>query len=98
MVPPDVRSFPGGEAATRVAGPDAATHVSAQEDAMPSKRDDPRRDETPRTDLPPEREPYYEGYFGTDEEEGVERERDEPSDVRPSREAAEDAAGGDREI
>jgi hypothetical protein len=29
----------------------------------------------PRTDLPPEKHPYYEGYFGSDEEEGVERER-----------------------
>jgi hypothetical protein len=65
---------------------------------MPSKREDPRRGETPRTDLPPEREPYYEGYFGTDEEEGVVRERDDSGDAGPSREAAEDAAGGDREI
>ena len=31
---------------------------------MPGNRDDERRDETPRTDLPPEREPTYEGYFG----------------------------------
>lgn len=33
----------------------------------------PRNEESsgdaPRTDLPPTREPYYEGYFGTDEEE-----------------------------
>ena len=32
---------------------------------MPGNRDHERRDETPRTDLPPEREPYDEGYFGT---------------------------------
>jgi hypothetical protein len=43
----------------------------------------PRKDEpaggsgdTPRTDLPPTREPYYEGYFGTGEEEGVREERE----------------------
>lgn len=64
---------------------------------MPTKREDERTGETPRTDLPPDREPYYEGYFGTDEEEGVERERDDEKDER-GRSAAEDAAGGDREI
>jgi hypothetical protein len=32
----------------------------------------------PRTDLPPTREPYDDGYFGTGEEEGVEREREAP--------------------
>jgi len=71
---------------------------------MPGERGDERRGEAPRTDLPAEREPYYEGYFGTDEEEGVERERDageerEGDDAgapRRGREAAEDAAGGDR--
>ncbi len=47
--------------------------------------------EAPRTDLPPEREPYYEGYFGTDEEEGVvreeERKEDAPrTDLPPARE------------
>lgn len=77
---------------------------------MPRKREEQERRErpergapaTPRTDLPPEREPYYEGYFGTEEEEGVVREReareDEPGDEAASRRPAEDAAGGDREI
>lgn len=48
---------------------------------MPGKRQDDGRagaGETPRTDLPPTREPYDEGYFGTGEEEGVERERQAP--------------------
>jgi hypothetical protein len=72
---------------------------------MPTKRDEKRKPEAPRTDLPPEREPYYEGYFGTGEEEGVEREREAGEDERgederkeADRSAAEDAAGGDREI
>ncbi len=78
---------------------------------MARKRGGERKDETPRTDLPPEREPYDEGYFGTEEEEGVEREReagdggegDEPdregaSGRVPTPDAAEDAAGGDRGI
>jgi hypothetical protein len=70
---------------------------------MPGERGDERSGEAPRTDLPAEREPYYDGYFGTDEEEGVERERDagdgEGEERRaPSREAAEDSAGGDRGI
>ncbi len=72
---------------------------------MPGKRDDERRkgerkqDEAPRTDLPPEREPYDDGYFGTEEEEGVERERDaEEVERERARRCAEDAAGGDREI
>ncbi|BDG04709.1 hypothetical protein [Anaeromyxobacter oryzae] len=48
---------------------------------MPGKRrDEPRKDagDAPRTDLPPTREPYDDGYFGTGEEEGVEREREAP--------------------
>lgn len=70
---------------------------------MPGERSGERKDEAPRTDLPREREPYYEGYFGTEEEEGVEREREAPAgdeeDERgPERSAAEDAAGGDREL
>jgi hypothetical protein len=79
---------------------------------MPRKREDEPKREAPRTDLPPRREPYYDGYFGTEEEEGVERERDEGErkpDPEPERRAdeggrdavrrvAEDAAGGDREI
>ncbi len=32
----------------------------------------------PLTELEPEKEPYDEGYFGTEEEEGVEREREAP--------------------
>lgn len=64
---------------------------------MPGERRDDRKDESPRTDLPPEREPYDDGYFGTGEEEGVERERD-AEDVERERRRAEDAAGGDREI
>lgn len=78
---------------------------------MASKRGRERKDETPRTDLPPEREPHDEGYFGTEEEEGVEREREAGDDGEegererdagpgrgPARDAAEDAAGGDRGI
>lgn len=77
---------------------------------MPRKHVDERKREAPLTDLPPKREPYYEGYFGTEEEEGVERERGE-GERRPepdrradedageiARGVAEDAAGGDREI
>jgi hypothetical protein len=66
---------------------------------MPKKKPDERED-APRTDLPPTKEPYYEGYFGTDEEEGVVREQesgDEEPD-EPTRGASEEAAGGDREI
>jgi hypothetical protein len=67
---------------------------------MPRKPDERGREEAPRTDLPPVKEPYYEGYFGTDEEEGVVREEESGDDEerRPGRSAAEDAAGGDREI
>ncbi len=64
---------------------------------MPGKREEERQGEGPRTDLPPEREPYDDGYFGTEEEEGVEREREAPDD-EAERQASEDAAGGDREI
>jgi hypothetical protein len=78
---------------------------------MPKKPEERRREDAPRTDLPPVREPYYEGYFGTDEEEGVVREhesgdegRDEGADGDVSdgsdvdRDASEGSAGGDREI
>jgi hypothetical protein len=67
---------------------------------MPRKPEDRRSEDVPRTDLPPEREPYYEGYFGTDEEEGVVREREESGDEEGTgrRSSPEDAAGGDREI
>jgi hypothetical protein len=69
---------------------------------MPGKRGDERSGDAPRTDLPAGREPYYDGYFGTDEEEGVERERDAGEEGEAGEEserkrgAAEDAAGGDR--
>jgi hypothetical protein len=68
---------------------------------MPTKKPEERQGDAPRTDLPPTQEPYYEGYFGTDEEEGVVREEesgDEGGGGRRDRSAAEDAAGGDREI
>jgi hypothetical protein len=65
---------------------------------MPTKRRDDRSGEAPRTDLTPEREPYYEGYFGTEEEEGVERERDAGEPREPDRRAEEESAGGDREL
>ncbi len=63
--------------------------------APEKKKPDREAPETPRTDLPPEREPYYEGYFGTEEEEGVVHEEDSG---HADRRAQEDAAGGDREI
>jgi hypothetical protein len=66
---------------------------------MPTKREDEGKQDAPRTDLPPKREPYYEGYFGTGEEEGAERERESGAEKdEASRSVAEDAAGGDREI
>jgi hypothetical protein len=65
---------------------------------MATKREDERKQEAPRTDLPPRREPYYEGYFGTGEEEGAERERSDAEKEDEATRRAEDAAGGDREI
>ncbi len=72
---------------------------------MPGKRAGEGNGDAPRTDLPPTREPYDDGYFGTGEEEGVVREREASDDEdrdKPlppaSRKVAEDAAGGDREI
>jgi hypothetical protein len=41
--------------------------------------DAPRKDDSgdaPRTDLPPTRDPYYEGYFGTGDEEEVRGEQE----------------------
>jgi hypothetical protein len=68
---------------------------------MPKKPED-RTEDAPRTDLPPAKEPYYEGYFGTDEEEGVVREHEESGDEEGTepvrRGSGEDFAGGDREI
>lgn len=44
--------------------------------------------EAPRTDLPPTREPYYEGYFGTgDEEEKVRGEQEIEEENIPDEEA-----------
>ena len=44
--------------------------------------------EAPRTDLPPTREPYYEGYFGTgDEEEKVRGEQEIEEENIPDDEA-----------
>jgi hypothetical protein len=66
---------------------------------MPRKPDEKRGEQAPRTDLTPEREPYYEGYFGTEEEEGVVREEESgDEDAATRRGASEDAAGGDTDI
>ncbi len=55
------------------------------------------RKNEPRTDLPPERDPYYEGYFGTGEEEGIVRERDaEDADDVDRKPGAQDDQGGNR--
>jgi hypothetical protein len=70
------------------------------------KRRENGKGDAPRTDLPPAKDPYYEGYFGTDEEEGVVREEaerkggrtDDEDPAERARRQAEDAAGGDREI
>jgi hypothetical protein len=43
--------------------------------------------DAPRTDLLPKKEPYYDGYFGTEEEAGVEREREAP-DAGPAGETS----------
>ncbi len=52
---------------------------------QPSEQDE---GEAPRTDLPPTREPYYEGYFGTgDEEEKVRSDRDIREENIPEDEA-----------
>jgi hypothetical protein len=66
---------------------------------MPRNPDEKRGEQAPRTDLPPEREPYYDGYFGTEEEEGVVREEESgDEDAVTRRGASEDAAGGDTDI
>ncbi len=71
---------------------------------MPGERPSDQDPEAPRTDLPPTREPYTDDYFGTGEEQGVVRERDAgdgaegEGEEERGRSAAEDAAGGDREI
>ena len=75
-----------------------ATKQDQRREQPSERRPDEKAPETPRTDLTPEREPYYEGYFGTDEEEGVVREEEAGDDPDAARRIAEDAAGGDREI
>lgn len=51
-------------------------------------RSDERAGEAPRTDLPPTREPYYEGYFGNaDEEEKVRGEQEIEEENIPEDEA-----------
>ncbi len=47
-----------------------------QPEAPPKNEPKEGSGDAPRTDLPPTREPYYEGYFGTGDEEGVRGERD----------------------
>jgi hypothetical protein len=39
-----------------------------------------QREDAPRTDLPPRKIPYDDDYFGSGEEEGVERERQASDD------------------
>ena len=57
-----------------------------EQPSAPRKEQDPG--EAPRTDLPPTREPYYEGYFGTgDEEEKVRSEREIEEENIPEEEA-----------
>jgi len=58
---------------------------------MPGNPREPARErgDAPRTDLPPTREPYYEDYFGTGDEEGVVREAEEIRDERIPDDAAE---------
>jgi hypothetical protein len=58
----------------------------------------PRRNrgDEPRTNLPPVKDPYYGGYFGTDEEEGVVRERDAEEADERERGAEEGGARGGR--
>jgi hypothetical protein len=58
---------------------------------MPTKPREPTRERgnAPRTDLPPTREPYDEGYFGTADEEEVVREADEIRDERIPEDEAE---------
>ena len=48
-----------------------------------------REGEVPRTDLPPTREPYYQGYFGTGDEEEVVGETEETAEGRIPDDAAE---------
>ncbi len=52
------------------------------------EKGEPDAGEAPRTDLPPTREPYYEGYFGNaDQEEQVRGEREIEEEKIPEDEA-----------
>jgi hypothetical protein len=62
-----------------------------------TKRPEEEKVHKPRTDLPPERGPAYEGYSGTEEERGA-RGDQTPEEEASRRARQEDAAGGDREI
>lgn len=69
---------------------------------MPKKPTERNPGDAPRTDLPPTREPYDDGYFGTEEEEGVVREREASGEddeaIKAPVRKPDEAAGGDREI
>ncbi|MFT3917382.1 MAG: hypothetical protein QM704_25840 [Anaeromyxobacteraceae bacterium] len=47
---------------------------------MPTRKRTGRPEDAPRTNLPPRREPYDEGYFGTEEEEGVQGSSEAPGE------------------
>jgi hypothetical protein len=49
----------------------------------PGEREGSGRGDAPRTDLPPRKEPYDDGYFGTEEEENVVREEEIPDEADP---------------
>jgi hypothetical protein len=51
------------------------------------------REEAPRTDLPPRKIPYDDDYFGSGEEEGVEREREASDGDDGGPKAADDDGG-----
>ena len=96
------RSFPGRVPATRgrlPRGAGAGCTFAERRPTMPRKPDEASGGESPRTDLPPVKEPYYEGYFGTDEEEGVVREETRTratATTRRTDERGAAAATGDR--
>lgn len=60
----------------------------AGEPRKPDQANEGQAGGAPRTDLPPTKEPYYEGYFGNaDEEEKVRNEREIVNDDIPEDEA-----------
>jgi hypothetical protein len=74
---------------------------SDEEVEMPRTPSERTPGEAPRTDLPPTREPYDDGYFGSEEEEGVVREREARGDEAEESDEeralrGEECAGGDR--